>query len=213
MFWVSSLDELHKKKRFRIYGDTLGAMHDVITLLAALEKNYNSILAYEKIVLPIGATLASKNKIGKEDLELASYELRAKIAFNHVSDFVTENEYLTIVKINFNSPGFWEVLGSYNPLRQIREYINERHNRQRDKNYAWNLEKRQKEVDIEKLILENDMKRLSIIKEMTIQLRALNLSDKEIFDITKDYYDSISLLNNHIDDGRITKIEEVQDEF
>lgn len=213
MFWISALDGLQEKKRFRIYGDTLGVMHDVTALLVALEKNYNSILAYEKAVLPIGATLSMKNEIKKEDLESAVQTLKTKIITNRISDLVTENEFLTIVKVNFNSPGFWEVFGSCNPLRQIREYINERHNRQRDKKYAWDLDKQQKVANIETIRLENDMKRLTIIKEMIIQLRALKVSDKDIFDITKDCYKSMSLLDNHIDNGRITRIEEIEDEI
>jgi len=55
-------------------------------------------------------------------------ELQTKLDKDNI---IPQDERLVISKVTFQSPGFWEFLGSLNPLEQIREYLKDRHERQK----------------------------------------------------------------------------------
>jgi hypothetical protein len=48
---------------------------------------------------------------------------------------------LTLTAANLHSPGFWEFAGSLNPLGQARGYLNERHERCKDKDFRNDIER------------------------------------------------------------------------
>lgn len=60
------------------------------------------------------------------------------------------NDQLEITRISIQSPGWIELLGSLNPLQQIREYLKDRHERMKDKSWRGEAEKK-------RAILENDL--------------------------------------------------------
>lgn len=204
---------MEKNKRFRIYGNILGTMQDVILFLYALEKNYNYILMIDKLL----STTIHNYRIKNFLREYEAYQLDIKKEFTdfynclELKDLISDEERLTILSVNFNSPGFWDVIGSLNPLSQIREYIQDRHLRKRDMEFL-ESEKKSKELANEKIKLENDILKLEITQTMINQLKAIGLSDEEIFPIIKDYYTSLSLLDSHIDSGRIINMEIICDD-
>lgn len=51
------------------------------------------------------------------------------------ADTVLPEHRLVIKSIRIESPGFWEVFASLNPLQQIREYLNDRHKRKQDREF------------------------------------------------------------------------------
>lgn len=106
------INEFSTKNYFRIYGHILGTTQDIIALLYALEKNYRMFLAYENMI--VGNIQNNCQLIlTKEDYD-KHYEMQNIM---NLRKHNLEDEYLYITKINFNSPGFWEVLGNCNPLR------------------------------------------------------------------------------------------------
>lgn len=206
---ISTHEPGFEKRKFRIYGNVLGEVHDVAMFLYTIEANYNNLLAYDKAIMEsvINASFPFRN----HDRILSTFMRFANDY--HVEEFIAPEDKLIICSINFNSPGFWEVLGSWNPLNQIREYINERHARKRDKEYAWELDKKTMQTEVEKKRLENDMLRVELIQTITKQLQSIGLDEENILHITKNCYKNLELLNEHIDEDRITKIEAVDDEF
>lgn len=87
---------------------------------------------------------------------------------------------LVIKSVRIESPGFWEVLASLNPLLQIREYLNDRHRRRQDKEFREAAER-------EKLILENELiqrqvweKENSVLSERIRLLKEMGFTDSEI---------------------------------
>jgi len=96
------------------------------------------------------------------------------------SEYILPEDKLTIGRIQIESPGFWEFLGSLNPLQQIREYLNDRHKRRQDREYREQSER-------DKLALENELiqrqvweKDNSILRERITVMRDLGFSDEEI---------------------------------
>jgi hypothetical protein len=89
-------------------------------------------------------------------------------------------DLLSITKVNIESPGFWEFVGSLNPLQQVREYLNDRHKRRQDKEFREKAEK-------EKLMLENELiqraiweKENAILADRINILRGMGYSKREI---------------------------------
>lgn len=53
----------------------------------------------------------------------------------NIDSAVLRDDRLIILKVNIQSPDFWEVIGSLNPLEQIREFLKDRHERKIDDHY------------------------------------------------------------------------------
>ncbi len=205
MFRDEIKELIQERRKFRIYGNTLGATHDIISFLYVLERNYNILLLKEKMII---GTIKNRPQLilTKEDYDEAYRKFDKIYKTENIQDRILEDEYLIINKISFNSPGFWEVIGSLNPLNQIREYIQEWHMRKRDNDFL-ELDKEFKGLENEKKKLENDILKLDITQRMIIQLKDIGFSNEEINPIIEKCYVNLELLNTHIDAGRITDME------
>lgn len=74
------------------------------------------------------------------------------------------DEWLEISSVEFSSPGAWEFFGSLNPLQQLREYLKDRHERRKDREWREESEK-------SKMQLENDLLQEQVRKERIAGLR------------------------------------------
>lgn len=117
--------------------------------------------------------------------------------FIEVDKIVIPEDRLVISKVNIQSPGFWEVLGSMNPLKQIREFLKDRHERQKDKDYR-------NRQDEEKGNLEIEEQRNKVINGRVETLRNLGYSDQEIRQLISAWVDEpLNRLGRHQDNGQI----------
>lgn len=66
---------------------------------------------------------------------------------------------LIVSRVVLESPGFWEVFGSLNPLEVVRKYLNDRHERQKDRDYRSDAER-------ERLAIENALNRLQVVDRL-----------------------------------------------
>lgn len=121
-------------------------------------------------------------------------ELQSKI---DIEKIVLPSDRLIISKVNIQSPGFWEVLGSLNPLQQIREYLKDRHERKKDNKYKSRQEEELAELEITK-------QRDNIINQRIATLRGLGYSDVEIRQlVTTMVIQPLNRLGRHQDNGLI----------
>jgi hypothetical protein len=98
----------------------------------------------------------------------------------HETELIVPDDVLMVTRVSIGSPGFWEFLGSLNPLQQIREFLNDRHKRRQDHEYRELAEK-------EKLVLDNELiqsqileKQNSILRERVEIMRDAGFSEKQI---------------------------------
>jgi hypothetical protein len=134
-----------------------------------------------------------------DESTISLLELQSKIDIDKI---VLPADKLTISKVNIQSPGFWEFLGSLNPLQQIREYLKDRHDRQKDKKYR----SRQEEELGDLSIME---KKNNIIKQRIEILRGLGYSETEIRQLVMTMViEPLNKLGGHIDNGQIDGLEE-----
>ncbi len=120
----------------------------------------------------------------------------------HIDRIVLPSDRLLISKVNIQSPGFWEVLGTLNPLQQIREYINDRHERKKDNQYRCRQEKKIGELEIAER--EN-----RLLNERIETLKSLGYSEIEIRQfVDLMVIEPLSRLGKHQDNGQIEGTDE-----
>jgi len=126
-------------------------------------------------------------------------ELQSKI---DIESIILPSDRLVISKVNIQSPGFWEFLGGLNPLQQIREYIKDRHERKKDKDYRSRQEEELAELSIEE-------KRNNIINQRIDMLKKVGYSEIEIRQlVTAMVITPLKRLDKHQDNGQIEGTEE-----
>lgn len=83
-----------------------------------------------------------------------------------LASFVPLADRLLLNAVELKSPGCWEFLGTLNPLEVIRNYLNDRHERRKDREYRESAEARR--LQLENLSLENNVlrERIELLKKM-----------------------------------------------
>ncbi|MDB5123695.1 MAG: hypothetical protein JWP94_1824 [Mucilaginibacter sp.] len=115
----------------------------------------------------------------------------------NVVTLVPPSERLLLSKVNIQSPGFWEVLGTMNPLNQMREYLKDRHERRKDRDWREAQEKRKGDLDIVE-------KENSILNARIDTLKKLGYSDVDIRQmVMKLVLEPLTALDKYQDNGQI----------
>lgn len=87
---------------------------------------------------------------------------------------------LELARVSIQSPGWIEVLGAVNPLREIREYLKDRHERRKDCEYREAAEKDRLQLENELLQRQILEKENGILRERVELLKEAGASDDEI---------------------------------
>lgn len=66
---------------------------------------------------------------------------------------------LIVNRVVLESPGFWEFLGTLNPLEVLRCYLNDRHERRKDRDYR-------SEAERDRLAIENALASLEVVRQI-----------------------------------------------
>jgi hypothetical protein len=74
-----------------------------------------------------------------------------------VTEEIEPDFRLELRRVSIQSLGFWEFIGGLNPIQQLREYLNDRHERRKDKDYREQSEK-------DRLRLDNEILEQTIVK-------------------------------------------------
>lgn len=75
------------------------------------------------------------------------------------SNRLSTDRPLVVSKVVLRSPGFWEFMGTLNPLEVLRNYLTDRHERKKDNDYRSRAEE-------EALTLDNTVRRLEIWEQV-----------------------------------------------
>lgn len=125
-------------------------VHNINRMLHTFDASYQAIA---------GAELAAYEVLAAVDwLELRPSRTPYRIP-NFGLPALSENSMpaptLFLHRVSLRSPGFWEFFGALNPLEVLRTYLNDRHERRKDRVYREHAER-------EKLEIENALGRLEI---------------------------------------------------
>ncbi|MEJ7928281.1 hypothetical protein WG908_16155 [Sphingobium sp. AN641] len=94
-------------------------------------------------------------------------------------DAVHPDDQLEISRITIQSPGWVELIGSLNPLQQLREYLKDRHERQKDMAWRSDAEKTRAHLENEILRIQVDRDRTSSIGEFNDVLERIGFNADE----------------------------------
>jgi hypothetical protein len=111
-------------------------------------------------------------------------------------------DLLEITKIKIQSPGWIELLASFNPLQQIREYLKDRHERKKDKEWRWESEKMRAMAELD--VLKNQARHgeTVAIREFYGLLKDMDVRQDEIDKIIWERIGApLSRLARHQDSG------------
>jgi hypothetical protein len=152
----------------QIYGEGRLEVEAVRQYLFDLEFAYNSIYLFE-------ATVERSERLARRyGIYEFPYDLRVRgryarewpLSHTAVTSAVPMRDRLVVARIAVSSPGIWEFLGSLNPLEVIRQFLNDRHERRKDREYKETAEARR--LLLENLKLESEVlrERIGIAKEL-----------------------------------------------
>lgn len=87
-------------------------------------------------------------------LPLAAYRVGGPAAI----ESIPVGHPLVVSQVTLRSPGFWEFMGSLNPLEVLRQYLNDRHERRKDDTFR-------SPAEAERLAIENASLKLDVVRQ------------------------------------------------
>jgi hypothetical protein len=118
-----------------------------------------------------------------------------------ISSLVPSSEHLVLSAVNLGSPGFWEFLGSLNAFETLRKWLNDRHERRKDREYRESAEQR-------RLAAENLQCESAAIRERIQIARELGFTDRDLAPLLNELVlKPLAALGNHQDKGTIEHAE------
>ena len=88
-------------------------------------------------------------------------------------------DQLEIRRIIIQSPGLIELIGSLNPLQQLRYYLKDRHERKKDMEWRWKSEKERAEAELEIIRIQAERERMGALREFYELLNVMDISPEE----------------------------------
>lgn len=156
----------------RIHAAGAGPVRDAVATLQAVENAYLQLYAINLHFEAIGDLFTDK----RPHLRPPWFEFGGPswATYNRDSDspeeirrrLVIADDELQLSAIRFESPGFWEFLGALNPLEQIRKYLNDRHERTKDRDYRNAAERIRLNLENEKLAIETMGDRVDFLRKI-----------------------------------------------
>jgi hypothetical protein len=150
------------------------AVAEIRGFLGTFEHAYNSLLYFDY-------TLDAAERVARQShFPLSSYIWFAPFPFRRtpapfvgwpptaqqVASAILPRDRLVLNAAEMKSPGYWDFLGKLNPLEVTRQYLQDRHERRKDREYREAAEKRR--LDLENTLLENKVikERIEIAKNL-----------------------------------------------
>ena len=146
----------------------------VARFLADFNNAYSSLAAFESAIHRFGRV--------RETLSdrpfLFDWHSRWEVAWQaaereRAGGIVGQEGPVILTRVQSRSPGFWEFLGALNLFEVMRHYLQDRHERRKDRSYREADEARKNE-------LENTLLELDVLERQIAVARQLGVTDEEL---------------------------------
>jgi hypothetical protein len=189
-----------------ILRDVLATMHDAHSGYIAFDRILSDTERAYRELLPF-----SRRRLRESPFESGYGPPFGYAAWNRplVADFfVYAGELLLVTRVELGSPGFLEVLGALNPLETIRKYLQDRHERRKDREYRNREEER-------KLGLENDLREIEAVSRRIEIARQNGVPEEQIIPLLQQLLgrplDALGALQDRgVIDGTAAEIQELE---
>lgn len=210
MVEVPNNDPLARYGRLKVYTKGAGEVREVAHLLTSIEVAYSNLYALNFLTF-----YGDGRRRRYYPPDYPYYEFSNQVGpLLDVEGLVLPEHRLRLSSVVIQSPGFWEFLGSLNPLSQLREYLNDRHERRKDKEYREQHEDDQMRLENERRELENERLKTEIIRERSNLLREFGYDPKDVRRLlVRHVADPLGSLDYFIDRGMLgeASIESAED--
>ena len=146
--------------RLVIVANRGGTIAEISAFLSDVEAAYIALYSFDK------SSHALRSIRLREWLKYSGVPLWELGFFKHTSiepAMIPPSARLSLERVQIESPGIWEFAASLNPLEQIRKFLNDRHERRKDKEYREEIEK-------ERLKRDNELIQAQIVKQYIANL-------------------------------------------
>jgi hypothetical protein len=222
-----------EKTILRVYGESGMPLSETRLLLEALEHAYNSLYALESVLdtldrleelrhyWPIPSRLFVPFAFGIP-FGLALGPIRGRQvswppSVGELASMVTPGDRLLFGGARFDSPGWWQLVGAAHILDVIRCYLNDRHERRKDKDFRNAAERRKFEQEERAREIQLAYLEDCVIFERIKRAKELGATDRELAPLLNDLLHwPVRVLGSYQDRGIIERAEidkpPVQDE-
>ncbi len=189
----------------RIKGLRGGTVAEITNFLNDMESAYNSLYSFNQDVAIWHDTRRYwRRRFGPEEFGLSfifAHDFPHRVG---EADKVLPEYRLELTRVSIQSPGFWEFVGGMNPLLQLREFLKDRHERRKDREYRECAEKERLRLDNELLQRQILEKENSILREQMSLMKEFGLDQDQIRRIVWSRLGTqLSHLGQHQDNGLI----------
>lgn len=123
---------------------------------------------------------------------------------DEIASLVPLKERMILQSVRLTSPGFWEFIGSLNPLEVIRKSLNDRHERRKDREYREGAERK-------RLELENSLLESEVLSQRIAIAKSLGATDRDLAPLLNELvFKPLRALGRHEDQGIIADADAVQ---
>lgn len=191
-------------------------LSDVRKFLAEIEDAYNRILLFLNLIdslrlsqltartLPLAARFV---EYGPAALAFGGAVKPIHFTKSSVAAMVGKSQLLILKSVHLGSHGNWKLLGVSDSLEVLRKFLNDRHERRKDKDYR-------EATDEERRHLENELLRTHVLAEKIKMARQLGATDEDLAPLLNELlYEPLDGLATFQDRGIIADVRVIgQDE-
>lgn len=154
-------------------------VHRITDFLNALEEAYNGLVIFDSLLEGYASTDNEQLRRARlRDLRRFGQLLTTRESLRRAASLINSKSRLRVEAIEIGSPDLLSFIGQLLPFESIRKYLQDRHERLKDREYREAAEAR-------KLNLDNEMKTKEIEdRTLSNQLKRMEVFDKQI-DIAK----------------------------
>lgn len=200
-----------EQTRLRVYGQGSVEVELVASYLDDLKRAYEALIFFE-------ATIDGMTRVAR-DFPFSPYPFGLQFGWaptsrrtglrlqyrapthEEIAASIPRSEQLILSSVRLNSPGIWEFLGTLNPLEVIRKYLNDRHERRKDREYRESAEQR-------RLALDNLSLETRVISERVRLAKELGATERDLASLLNELiYKPLGCLDRYQDKDIIARAE------
>src|SRR5579862_8813969 len=171
----------------------------IADFLNVLEEAYNALLLFDSLIdddNSINDSLAQEQGeiyLKRRELRRSGKLLTTRESLRRAANLFNAKSQLRVRAIEVGSPDFWAFVGKLNPLEVIRQWMQDAHERRKDRAYRESAEARklaldneEKVVEIEDRELSNELKKVEIFERKIEIARKLGATDDDLAPLVRN---------------------------